>query len=155
MHFEIYDRTSVQTISNSTKNQIILLDQDLEDQRWSKKIWDETWIDFAHFLLQVATLDNQVIAFSLWTLPPVENVMHLLKVVVQNSQRRHGVAAKLFHQMLKVNPEKGVYLEVLATNDHAVAFYQKLGLVIMTKTRNYYGAGKDAYKMFKAALPND
>ncbi len=154
MQIETYDRTSIHSLSAMAKSQIIFLDLELQDQRWSKKIWSETWDDFAHFLLQVATLENQVVAFSLWTLPPVENVMHLLKVVVQDDYRRHGLAAKLFYQMLKSNPSKGVYLEVQATNAHAVAFYQKLGLVIMTKTKNYYGAGQDAYKMFKAALPN-
>ncbi len=153
IQFEIFDRNNIDKLSETAKSQIILLDQELQDQRWSKKIWNESWDDFAYFLLQVATLENQVVAFSLWTLPPVENVMHLLKVVVQNDLRRHGLAAKLFYQMLKENPSRGVYLEVKASNAHAVAFYQKLGLVIMTKTKNYYGPGQDAYKMFKAALP--
>lgn len=155
MHFNVYDKFSIETLTPKFKAQIILLDQDLIDQSWSHKTWHETWEEMGHFLLQVAHRDEIVMGFSLWTLPPMDNVMHLLKVVVSQEMRRQGIAEKLFFEMLQENPTKGIYLEVQVQNSQAVAFYQKLGLKIMTKTRNYYGAGQDAYKMFKAALPNE
>ena len=151
---EVFNKDSIHKLSDKHRSQIIFLDQTLEDQRWSGKVWKETWEDFGYFFLQTTCLEGDVIAFGLWTFPPTEDVMHLLKIVVQNLHRGAGLAAKLFEQMLEAYPQKGVYLEVKSSNTVAVGFYQKQGLRIMTKTRNYYGPGQDAYKMFKAALPN-
>lgn len=154
MDFHIFNATSLTKLSDKQRSQIILLDQSLEDQRWSNKTWKETWDDFGHFVLQITCLNDDIIAFSLWAFPPAEDVMHLLKIAVQQQYRGTGVAGRLFEKILETYPEKGVYLEVKSTNTVAVNFYQKHGLRIMTKTRNYYGTGQDAYKMFKAALPN-
>ncbi len=154
MDIKLFTRTSIQQLSDKQKGQIILLDQTLEEQRWSSKVWRETWEDFAHFSLQTYTLEDDLIAFGLWTLPPMEEVMHLLKIVVLPMHRGKGVAGQLFENMLLQFPQKGVFLEVKVSNAVAINFYQKHGLRILNKARNYYGAGKDAYKMFKAALPN-
>lgn len=134
--------------------QVIWLDQTLEDQKWSSKTWQESWDDFTHFIIQCLIEEDRLISFALWTLAPHEDVLHLLKIAVHPDKRRHGFAQILFDEMLKAYPSKGVYLEVKANNSTAVSFYQKVGLRIMTRTRNYYGQGEDAYKMFKPALPN-
>jgi ribosomal protein S18 acetylase RimI-like enzyme len=155
MNIQTYNKDSIQNLSPSFKGQIILLDQSLEELRWSKKVWAETWEEFNHFLLQTYINNDQVLAFGLWTLPPMEDVMHLLKIVVSPLEKGKGIAGLLFEDMLKTYPSKGVYLEVKTSNSTAVKFYQKHGLRILTQTRNYYGIGVDAYKMFKPALPND
>lgn len=155
MHIEIYHKSNLTELSAKHRAQVILLDRDLDDQCWSQKTWLESWEDFGFFILQIALIDDDVVGFGLWTLPPVDDVMHLLKIVVKAELRGEGLAGKIFAQMLAQNSNKGVFLEVRSDNSHAVALYQKLGLRIMTKTKNYYGSGIDAYKMFKAALPNE
>ena len=149
-----YNKQSIPSLAPSLKSQIILLDQNLEDLSWSKKLWNDTWEDFGHFFLQVYVEDDMVTAFGLWTLPPLEDVVHLLKIVVSPLHRGKGLAGQLFEDIVQIFPTKGIYLEVKANNTVAIKFYQKYGLKILTRTRNYYGLGLDAYKMFKPALPN-
>jgi len=151
MDIQTYHKDSIQNLSLNFKSQIIFLDQSLEELRWSNKIWAETWEEFNHFYLQVYVQSDQVHAFGLWTLPPLEDVMHLLKIVVSPVEKGKGIAGLLFENMLKTHPAKGIYLEVKTINTIAVKFYQKYGLRILTQARNYYGPGVDAFKMFKPA----
>lgn len=150
--FHSFDSKNISSISTSFKSQIEILDSELNDQKWNHKIWSETWVEFNNFFLYFYEEGGIVKAFSLWTCPIQEETMHLLKIVVEEGQRKHGLGKKLMESVFELNPSKGIYLEVLVKNAGAVAFYKQLGLKIMTRTRDYYGTGLDAYKMYRASL---
>lgn len=152
INLHCFDSKNIYQLGDDFKKQVQFLDLSLEEQHWNKSIWNETWLEFNNFYLYFFEEKGLILAFSLWTCPPQEETMHLLKIVVRTEQRNMGLGKKLMEKVIELNPIKGIYLEVLAKNTVAVAFYQSMGLKIMTRTRDYYGDGLDAYKMYRPTL---
>jgi ribosomal-protein-alanine N-acetyltransferase len=78
----------------------------------------------------------------------VLNEMHVLKIAVAPSWRRHGVATALMKWCAQLARQKGVdqvSLEVRRSNTAARSFYQKLGFQFVgTRPRYYADTGEDA-----------
>jgi len=78
---------------------------------------------------------------------------NLQKIVVQESERRKGIASQLINHatmFLKNKNCKSFYLEVNETNDIAISVYQKLGFEKISTRLNYYG--KDAAIIYQKIL---
>jgi len=96
---------------------------------------------------------EQIIAYICFRI--IESEMHILKIAVENTWRRHGVASLLLDNYLKeVSGKKieAVLLEVRHSNTPAIAFYDKLGFTLIGKRPNYYSnsnGNEDALLMTK------
>ena len=65
----------------------------------------------------------------------------MMNVAVHPDYRRQGIAEALIQSLIAQLAEKGTYsltLEVRASNEPAIALYQKLGFVLVGRRPNYY-----------------
>lgn len=76
---------------------------------------------------------------------------HIATIAVAPEHRRSGIADALMVELLSVAKAKGydeVTLEVRASNDAAIALYERHGLVVVGRRAGYYGdTGEDALIM--------
>ena len=120
---------------------------------WSRKAWldlDEVSEDYALVVLESDS--SQVIAFSLWSLSHLDELAHLLKIIVIPEWRGKSLGVSLLQLSLNYFGGKGLtsfYLEVEEGNVSARQVYEKLGFEILHKARNYYGSGRNGVKMGK------
>jgi ribosomal-protein-alanine N-acetyltransferase len=66
---------------------------------------------------------------------------HILNLAVRQDFRRQGVATILINHVLNELKEKGcrfLYLEVRASNQNAIKFYERFGFRIVGSRKNYY-----------------
>ncbi len=82
--------------------------------------------------------------------------LHMLKIAVQPSHRRKGIAYDFLNDYLNGLAQKGVrsvFLEVRPSNQAALGLYHKLGFHIIGKRPKYYlDTGEDAVIMRKRFL---
>jgi len=96
---------------------------------------------------------DQMIAYICFRV--LDDEMHILKIAVEHSWRRRGVASLLLdthlNNGLKNNIHK-VFLEVRDSNTAAIAFYNKRGFTCIGRRPNYYSntnGKEDALLMMK------
>lgn len=66
---------------------------------------------------------------------------HLLKITVHPDHRKKGLAKAMLQRLIliaRINHARRIWLEVRASNDDAIRFYQKAGFEVKGKRRNYY-----------------
>ena len=82
--------------------------------------------------------------------------MHLMKIAVDDSHRRQGVATGLVSHGIDVASSNGasrILLEVRPSNRAAISFYRKLGFTVIGKRKQYYAdTGEDALVMWKERI---
>ena len=72
----------------------------------------------------------------------------ILDFCVKEEDRKKGIGKALINEVFKV--QKGILsLEVRASNENAIRFYEKLGFIKVVKRRNYYSNKEDAILMIK------
>lgn len=101
----------------------------------------------------LAETGNTVTGLALYRLSPLEELAHLLKVVVNPVFRRQGQAERFcLDQLTWLRGEqmKRVYLEVACDNEAALALYHKLGFNKLRRVQGFYQDGADAWTMEKA-----
>ena len=49
-----------------------------------------------------------------------------------------GMGERVFHSLLSVNPPEQLHLQVASTNDRAIRFYEKMGMVKTAQLRSWY-----------------
>ena len=77
-------------------------------------------------------------------------------LVVAVVQRGRGLGTLLVEALIEELRNRGaeeIFLEVEATNGPARSVYGKCGFAEYNSRKNYYGAGRDAILMKRAALP--
>lgn len=79
---------------------------------------------------------NEIVAFIL-LLDTVE-AWEVLKLAVRPSFRRQGIARWLLTQALTATAERALILEVMATNEAALALYKGLGFQEIARRPGYY-----------------
>jgi ribosomal protein S18 acetylase RimI-like enzyme len=94
--------------------------------------------------------DSKLAAFALYQLSPLEELAHLLKIVVVPESRGSGLA-KVFMRdhlaMLRSEGFRRVYLEVALSNVVAQSFYKRLGFIELRRIKGYYQDGQTAVTM--------
>ena len=120
---------------------------------WTEKSWNETMALAENYLLMTVNDKNQdVKAFSLWRVSKEERLWHLLKVVVEPEARSQGIGEHVLRESMRMAKSKGFescFLEVEETNCGATRLYEKLGFKKLHLAKNFYGSGRNAFKMSK------
>jgi ribosomal-protein-alanine N-acetyltransferase len=99
----------------------------------------------------VARREGEVIGyvFAMWLF----DEMHVNKIAVTASERRHGVAKALMkacEEFAIRNEVRSISLEVRQSNEAAQAFYRYLGFADLYLRPRYYPDGEDAVVMMRA-----
>ena len=104
---------------------------------------------------ELAISENQVVGYAGVFAPGPGAVADILTVTVIDSYRRQGIAKKLISDIESYCQTKGssaIMLEVAVDNTGAIALYENLGYLQISKRNNYYGTGKDALVMQKEPI---
>ena len=115
-----------------------------------KALYDEIlYNEMAHYYVGKDSHQKRVGYIGFWlTLPNAE----LLNMFVLESVRRQGYGKVLMEKMIEVCREhhiEVITLEVRESNAKAISFYEKFGFDKVTKRKQYYANGEDAYLMKK------
>ena len=131
---------------------IAKLESDNFSDAWSEKSLEDTFeYDYNHLLLEKR--DGSVVGYVIYS--DVQGDAELLRIAVDKSYRRRGVASVLMQNMLDELTESGaerVSLEVRAHNISAVSLYKKFGFVDIFIRENYYTDPEDDALIFQLML---
>lgn len=117
--------------------------------RWSAASWSDELADSDHRVILVAEDAATGLAGYAVLLIALEDA-ELLRIGVQPGRRRAGLGSRLMADVLAAAHERHctrVLLEVAATNDAALAFYDHHGFVLLSRRPRYYSDGADAVVM--------
>lgn len=112
---------------------------------WEKaSIEVEFYKDYAS--IYVYEVDKEVVAYIITWLLGCE--AELITIAVDEGCRRQGIGKALFAYM-KMLYDKNIlwHLEVACENNSAIQMYKCFGFEITSTIANYYGDGKNAFRM--------
>ncbi len=128
--------------------QIVTLEEEFTDARWSARTWAEELV--ADRALTLVNKDRWGRLLGVATFHWLEDVADLNRVVVHPAHRREGIARRLIAAGMEWAEQFGarrVLLEVEERNSPAIRLYEDLGFMVLARRRNYYGSGLDALVM--------
>ncbi|TBT86611.1 GNAT family N-acetyltransferase [Propioniciclava sinopodophylli] len=128
--------------------QIVTLEEEFTDARWSARTWAEELV--ADRALTLVNKDRWGRLLGVATFHWLEDVADLNRVVVHPAHRREGIARRLIAAGMEWAEQVGarrVLLEVEERNSPAIRLYEDLGFMVLARRRNYYGSGLDALVM--------
>ena len=130
-------------------DKIIRLDEQEMPFPWTKSQWGDALTSTPAPLVSFYISEQNLLAFSLWSLVDSE-CAHLLKVATSEYYRRRGCARGLIEEDLEnlaMRDYRRFYLEVGSENLKAINFYETLGFRKVHLKRSFYSDGSDAYAM--------
>ena len=131
---------------------IARLEEKYFSDAWSEKTLEETFeYDYNHLLMEKR--DGRVVGYIIYS--DVQGEAELLRIAVDKSYRRHGIAASLMQEMMDELIDCGaerVSLEVRAHNIAAVKLYKRFGFVDIFVRKNYYHDPEDDALIFQKEL---
>jgi ribosomal-protein-alanine N-acetyltransferase len=134
---------------------IARLEEKYFSDAWSEKTLEETFeYDYNHLLMEKR--DGRVVGYIIYS--DVQGEAELLRIAVDKSYRRHGIAASLMQEMMDELIDCGaerVSLEVRAHNIAAVKLYKRFGFVDIFVRKNYYHDPEDDALIFQKMLSNN
>lgn len=101
-------------------------------------------------VFRVAVHQNTVVGYAMASVE--DGSCHIISIGVRRSFRRRGIGLKLMCEILLQCLARGIstaYLEVSTDNEPAIKLYKKLGFKVIGIIKNYYGAGRNAYIMWR------
>jgi ribosomal protein S18 acetylase RimI-like enzyme len=139
------------SLNNKTFEQLQNLDQlCLPDQAWTFDAWKALTVFGENYGLWTISEHDNIVASMLVLNLPLEQMQHLLKIMVHPNYRKRGFAQKLI-QTLKSHAEQlscnSVMLEVEFDNMAAIGLYKAAGFTLTRRVRQFYRNGKDALVM--------
>lgn len=106
---------------------------------WSKKMFSDHLNSASSFDV-VLERSGQIIGFGCTTVIP-EHLMCIDNITIQKEERQKGCASLLLKQLLEEGRKREVAtftLEVRASNQPAIALYEKFGFKTRGKRKGYY-----------------
>ncbi len=114
---------------------------------WSLKAWQETTSET--YKLWVVLCDKTWVGFLVYQ--QIDNDFHLLKIAIDEKNRRQKLASNLIKESLRnagrKNEDWSIYLEVAKGNITAINFYKSLGFLEINRKKKFYSDGQDALCM--------
>ena len=95
----------------------------------------------------VYTKEDDVIGFIQYS--KLYEVVDILYIAVDERFRHLGVGSELIDRLCRDLEIKKIILEVRASNEGAISFYEKNGFTKIRPIKNYYKDGEDAIAMEK------
>ena len=99
-----------------------------------------------HASIYVYEVDEQIAAYIITWL--IADEAELLTIAVDEGWRNKGIGKSLMNYMKELYGNDVIWhLEVSCSNKSAIHLYKSYGFEINSIIANYYGTGKDAYRM--------
>ncbi|SDD77499.1 ribosomal protein S18-alanine N-acetyltransferase [Auraticoccus monumenti] len=117
-------------------------------EQWSESTWAAELRGFDRLVWVARSGDGGLLGVI--SCRVVGDSADLHRVVVESSQRRHGLGAALVEQAVRSCRDAGasqLLLEVRADNVAALSLYRRLGFAEIDRRPGYYGRGSDAVVM--------
>lgn len=83
----------------------------------------------------VYILDSDIVAYSVFL--DMVDIYELVKIAVKQEYRSQNIATKFLGEIVD-RLEKGIFLEVRESNEHAISLYKKIGFETMGVRKKYY-----------------
>lgn len=131
-----------------TTSDVVKLDETRFPHPWTKEQWNELKPD--QNILYTWRAQNTLIGYCLFGITPGDDVAHLFKILIDPAFRQQGNAVLFWSAIvhaLKIKKLSRVYLEVEASNQRAILFYEKAGFKLLRRNKGYYSNGEDALMM--------
>ena len=138
-------------LSQFRYHQNILLDKDLGDYSWSEANWQALANERDYLLINLVQ-NECLIGLLLAKLNYLEEMAHLLKIIVTTEKRKQGLGRLLMNELenfMKSKKLTKLFLEVEEDNESAIALYKKMGINKICLKKRFYSNGKNAWKMLK------
>ena len=104
------------------------------DEAYTKDILIQSINEYDH--IEVLVDDDKLIGYIIYR---IVDVVHLLKIFIDDAYKGHGYAKLLFDSMIaNSNGINKIYLEVRKNNASGVKFYTKNNFNIIDTKNNYY-----------------
>ncbi|MCK5882196.1 MAG: GNAT family N-acetyltransferase [Bacteriovoracaceae bacterium] len=129
------------------------LDQSFFPHPWSTASWNGVGELDNEYVLTIRESDGKIDAFALYLLNPLENLAHLLKLLVIPEMRGAGLGVKLLATSFIELDRRGFikkYLEVAVSNHCAIETYKKAGMCEINRIKKFYSSGEDAVVMMSS-----
>ncbi len=131
---------------------IAKLEAEIFSDPWTEESLNDTFeYDYNHLLVEKR--DGRIVGYIIYS--EVQGEAELLRVAVEKSYRRKGIARKLIKGMLRELREfeaERVTLEVRAHNISAVQLYKRFGFKELFVRTNYYHDPEDDALIFQKEL---
>ncbi len=127
---------------------VVKLDQAHFPHPWTTDQWGG--LDPDQNILFTWRIQNALVGYCLFGLPPGDNVAHLFKILIDPAHRGRGNAVLFWWAMvhaMKIKKLSRIYLEVESNNIKAILFYEKAGFKLLRYNKGYYSNGEDALMM--------
>lgn len=131
---------------SSSFKTVVELDAEFMNYPWNEAEWGVLDSSKKLFLWE----DEAIYGFALYQLSPLEELAHLLKIVVHPSKRGSSESTEFWQAQvsaLKTMGMKTIYLEVAVENERAQRFYRKMGAQLLQRVKAFYRDGSDALTM--------
>jgi ribosomal-protein-alanine N-acetyltransferase len=131
---------------SSSFKTVVELDAEFMNYPWNEAEWGVLDSSKKLFLWE----DEAIYGFALYQLSPLEELAHLLKIVVHPSKRGSSESTEFWQAQvsaLKTMGMKTIYLEVAVENERAQRFYRKMGAQLLRRVKAFYRDGGDALTM--------
>ena len=129
-------------------NELHKIDQEFFPEPWTKSQWDQ--IADQKYFLAIGLDHGKILTFALFLHSPLEELVHLLKIVTLPSDRKKHFARDLL-KSVSINFEElkiqRCFLEVNCENLPAINLYKSLGFKELNRIPRFYSNGSDAFTM--------
>ncbi len=149
---KIFNKDNVSELINDGYlfDSLVTFEQEHFAWPWKKESWECFLESNRDFSLSLMFGADGVVGFCLFELFILDMQCHLYKIVVSPQVRGQGVSINLFDKHLAELRGLGVseiYLEVEASNERAMVFYEKYGLARGIIKKRFYQDGSNAIVM--------
>jgi ribosomal protein S18 acetylase RimI-like enzyme len=134
------------SIGSLSFKSVVGLDTEFMNYPWNEAEWISLDTSKKLYIWE----DEGVWGFALYQLSPLEELAHLLKIVVHPSKRGSRESTQFWQEQvsaLKSLGMKTIYLEVAVENERAQRFYRKMGAQLLRRAKGFYRDGSDALTM--------
>lgn len=148
---EISSYQTSELVDEQLISKLVQMDNDYFPTPWIRSHWKEGLLR-ADYSIHLATLEGQLVGYALYSEIQIEELAHLLKVVVDPACEGQNFATQLLkHSFLNLSKKglSGIYLEVSVKNDKAIGLYEKLEFKQLNRIKNFYRDSVDAFAMRK------
>lgn len=119
------------------------------EEPWSRaSVEAEFYKDYSHFFVyeEGGVLAGYIIVWDLG------QEWEVITVAVDEKFRRTGIGGRLLKHVLSLSGSAEWRLEVACGNEIAIRLYEAYGFIKAGVIKNYYGQGRDAFRMSRAVL---
>jgi len=125
-------------------NPVLTIERLVYDSPWSQAKFTDS-LNNPKTLASLLTIDEQVLGYFVATHSP--DSADLLNICIHPEHQHQGLGTQLFDyltQQLQTLNLNTIFIEVRASNESTLSFYQKLGFKVIDSRKKYYSNGEDA-----------